>query len=260
MQWFTWACLHRSIPPLLWDIYELISPDSLYLLFCYCIDCYYCFFAYVICLYWFCIPWLLTRIFTTRSATAVVLVCLFLFIFFFVFQVATALLVAGSTLTFWIPPWHLPARTHASFKVLGCSYNCRQLTNGSFQLAHMSCDDTLFNWSSHGSQNKDKTLLQHLQCCHKGEFRHVSISAWQWWVTMWTESSWAFPESYTANDSWIVCLSNGDQRKDKSAHYTPLRWVSAHYTFWVSAQWQSRRSRWCSQNLRRPFQQAVRFD
>jgi len=22
-------------------------------------------------------------------------------------------------------------------------------------------------------------------------------------TTMWTESSWAFPESYTANDSWI---------------------------------------------------------
>ena len=54
-------------------------------------------------------------------------------------QVATALLVAGSTLTFWIP-WQTPfastSRTQASFKVLGCSYNFSQLTCGSFQLCH----------------------------------------------------------------------------------------------------------------------------
>ena len=36
---------------------------------------------------------------------------------------------------------------------------------------------TLFNWSSHGGQNEDKTLLQRSQPCHKGEFRHESISA-----------------------------------------------------------------------------------
>ena len=33
--------------------------------------------------------------------------------------------------------------------------------------------------ASHSSQNEDKTLLQHSQCCHKGEFWHVSISARQ---------------------------------------------------------------------------------
>jgi len=40
---------------------------------------------------------------------------------------------------------------------------------------------TLFkiNSSSHGGQNEDKTLLQRSQPCHKGEFRHVSISARQ---------------------------------------------------------------------------------
>ena len=37
---------------------------------------------------------------------------------------------------------------------------------------------TLFNWSSYGDQNEDKTL-QRSQFCHKGEFRHVSISARQ---------------------------------------------------------------------------------
>jgi len=38
---------------------------------------------------------------------------------------------------------------------------------------------TLFNWSSYGGQNKDRTLLQHSQHCHKGEFRHVNFSARQ---------------------------------------------------------------------------------
>ena len=50
----------------------------------------YCFFCYVICLFLFCIPLLLTRVFTTRSAIVVVLVCLYffsslcIFLFFFV--------------------------------------------------------------------------------------------------------------------------------------------------------------------------------
>ena len=38
---------------------------------------------------------------------------------------------------------------------------------------------------------------------------------------MWTESSWAFPESYTADDSWIVRSSDGGQPGDKRArNYT----------------------------------------
>jgi len=36
-------------------------------------------------------------------------------------------------------------------------------------------------------------------------------------MTVWTESSWAFPESYTTNYSWIGHSSNGRQRKDKRA-------------------------------------------
>ena len=35
---------------------------------------------------------------------------------------------------------------------------------------------------------------------------------------MWTETLWAFPESYTADDSWIMRSSNGGQRGDKRAH------------------------------------------
>jgi len=51
--------------------------------------------------------------------------------------VATALLVAGSNLTFWIPSQTPFASTSSSFKVLGCSYNCRWLTYNSFQLTHV---------------------------------------------------------------------------------------------------------------------------
>ena len=35
---------------------------------------------------------------------------------------------------------------------------------------------------------------------------------------MWIESSVAFPESYTADESWIVRSSDGGQRGDKRAH------------------------------------------
>ena len=51
----------------------------------------------------------------------------------------------------------------------------RQRKTGWFRQYVMT---TLFNWSSYGGQNEDKTL-QRSQFCHKGEFRHVSISARQ---------------------------------------------------------------------------------
>jgi len=35
---------------------------------------------------------------------------------------------------------------------------------------------------------------------------------------MWTKSSWAITESYTADDSWIVRSSDGGQRGDLRAH------------------------------------------
>jgi len=90
--------------------------------------------------------------------------------------VATALLVAGSTLTFWIPPFTSTSSYSSVVKALGCSCACRRLAYGSFQLTHTT---TLFNWSSHGGQDDNKTLLQRSQRCHKGVFRHVSISARQ---------------------------------------------------------------------------------
>jgi len=70
--------------------------------------------------------------------------CLFSYLFCFFLQVATALLVAGSTLTFWIP-WQTPFASTSSYSSVVQSAslpdNCRRLTHGSFQLMHMSGDD-----------------------------------------------------------------------------------------------------------------------
>jgi len=55
--------------------------------------------------------------------------------------VATPLLVAGSTLTFRIPPFASTSSYSSVAKALGYSCNCRRLAYGSFQLTHMSRDD-----------------------------------------------------------------------------------------------------------------------
>jgi len=73
---------------------------------------------------------------------------------------------------------------------------------------------------SRGGSNEDKTLLQCSQLCYKGEFQHVSISAQH---MLWSESSWAFPESYNANDSWIMRLSDGGLQEDKRAHNSTIK-------------------------------------
>jgi len=46
-------------------------------------------------------------------------------------------------------------------------------------------------------------------------------------TTMWTEFSWVFPESYTADDSWIVRSSDGGHGQTKGLITPPSRWVSA---------------------------------
>ena len=77
-------------------------------------------------------------------------------------------------------------------------------------------------------------------------------------TTMWTESSWAFPESYLLMTVGSRARAMSINGKTKTIRTPPLRWVSAQLLYvWVSAQW---RSQWCSQNLRRPFLRAVRFD
>ena len=94
-------------------------------------------------------------------------------------------------------------------KSASMQYNCRWLIPINAHVTwwpRCSIDEVRV---SHGSQP-----------CHKGEFRHVSISARH---MMWTESLWAFPESYNANDSWIVHSSNGGPQGDKRAHNSTIK-------------------------------------
>ena len=103
------------------------------------------------------------------------------------------------------------------FQALGCLHNCRRLTYGSFQLTHMSRDD-------HAVQ-----LIEPWQPKRKQNIITALTTLPQWWVstrkhhymtaitTMWTESSWAFPESYTADESCIVRSNDGGQRGDEGS-------------------------------------------
>ena len=130
----------------------------------------------------------------------------------------TALLVAGSTPTFWIPQLVSTSSYSSVVQALGCSHNCRRLNYGSFQLTHMSRDDHAVQliepWRPKRRQNiitALTTLPQRWFSTHK---HHYTTAI----TTKWTESSWAFPESYTADESWIVRSSDGGQREDKRAH------------------------------------------
>ena len=168
---------------------------------------------------------------------------------------ATALLVAGSTLTFWIPPF---ASTSSCSKEPGCLYNFMRLAYGSFQLTHMSRHDHAVQLIELWRPKRRQYITTALTKFPKGWVSACKHQCTTAITTMWTESLWAFSESYTANDSWIVHSSNGDQRKTKALRTPQPRWVSAQLLYvLVNAR---RRSRWLSQNLRRPFLRAGRFD
>jgi len=72
-------------------------------------------------------------------------------------------------------------------------------------------------------------------------------------TTMWTESSWAFPESYTAGSCARAMANN----ETKGFITPPPRWVSAQLLYVCVTAWQ--RPRGCSQNLCSPFLWAVRL-
>ena len=99
---------------------------------------------------------------------------------------ATAHLVVGSTLTFWIPGQTLLSSTSSYSSIVQSARLLVYLLAANLQLISINTHHmmtTLFNCSndqvraSHGGQNEDKTLLQRSQHCHKGEFWHVSINA-----------------------------------------------------------------------------------
>ena len=95
---------------------------------------------------------------------------------------ATTLLVAGPTLTFWIPGQTLFAFTSSYSRVIQSARlkvaNFRHVPNNEHVTWWPRCSIDQV-WASHGGQNEDKTILQRSYHCYKGEFWHVSTSAWQ---------------------------------------------------------------------------------
>ena len=91
---------------------------------------------------------------------------------------------------------HPPTHTQASFKVLGCSCNCGWLAYGSFQLTHMSHDaysvELIEPWRPRRRQNIITVLTTLPQGWVSARKHHCTTTT----TMMWTESSWAFPESY----------------------------------------------------------------
>ena len=135
---------------------------------------------------------------------------------------ATALLVAGSTPTFWIPHFISTSSYWSIVQALGCSHNCRRLTYGSFQLTHMSHDDHAVQLIEPWRPKQRHNLITALTTLPQ---RWVSTRKHQYTTaitTMWTASLWVFPESYTADESWIVRSSDGGQRGDKRAHNSTI--------------------------------------
>jgi len=56
-------------------------------------------------------------------------------------------------------------------------------------------------------------------------------------TTMWTESLWAFPESYAADDSWIGRSSDGGHGETKVLITPPPRWASAQLLYVCVTAW-----------------------
>ena len=133
---------------------------------------------------------------------------------------ATALLVAGSIPTFWIPQFVSTSSYSSVVQALGCSHNYRRLTYGSFQLTHVSRDDLAVQliepWRPKRRQNII-TALTTLPQVWISTRKHQYTTAI---TTMWTESSWPFRKSYPADDSWIVRSSDGDTRRQKAHNFT----------------------------------------
>ena len=80
---------------------------------------------------------------------------------------------------------------------------------------------TLFNWSSSSEPQRPKrrqNIITALTTLPQGWVSACKNQCMTAITTTWTRSSWAFPESYTADESWIVRSSDGGQRGDKRAH------------------------------------------
>ena len=115
----------------------------------------------------------------------------------------------------------------------------------------------LFNWSSHGGQNEDRTLLQRSQRCHNGDFRHIIINTRQRSLRCGQNLRGPFLRAtlpMTVGSCARVMAADG---KTKGLITPPPRWVSAQLLYVCVSAWQW--SQLCSQNLCSPFLRAVRL-
>jgi len=100
----------------------------------------------------------------------------------------------------------------------------------------MSCEDQAVQLIEPWRPKRRQSIITTLTALPQG---WVSTCKHQYTTaitTMWTESSWTFPESYTADDSWIVRSSDGGKRGDKGL-ITPPRWVSAQLLYVCVTAW-----------------------
>jgi len=88
------------------------------------------------------------------------------------------------------------------------------------ELSYSTCRDCMlskFCWEPSVTQPNSNMYLNTLQFT---EFWPLSVQCTTVIMTVWTESLWAFLESYTAIHRQIVCLSNGRQQGRKKRAYS----------------------------------------
>ena len=90
-------------------------------------------------------------------------------------------------------------------KALGCSYNCRRLAYYSFQLTHISREDHAVELIEPWRPRQRQNIITALTTLPQGWISACKHQCTTAITTIWTKSLWAFPESYTVDDSWIVC-------------------------------------------------------
>ena len=148
-------------------------------------------------------------------------ILMFVFFLFLLLQVATALLVAGSTLTFWIP-WQTPFASTSSYSSVVPPANL-WLVPINAHVTWWYAVQLIEPWRPRRRQNIIAALTTLPQGWVSAR-KHQCTTAI---TTIWTKSSWAFPESYTANDSSIMRSSDGGHGETKGLITPPPRWVSA---------------------------------
>jgi len=89
----------------------------------------------------------------------------------------------------------------------------------------------------YGGQNEDRTLLQHSQRCHKGEFWHVSISTRQRWLRCGQNLFGAFLRAALLMTVGSCARTMADNGETKGLVTQPPKWVSAQLLYVCVTAW-----------------------